>query len=1469
MLRNNIIKRAIAFLFALILVFTFVPFYVVDANNTNFFITFTGTNENRVVNYTVKQDGEVVDGATQLAVSKEVAVDEDKDVEVYVFASTNESDFETTCPDGWNESEQGYTKVIAASDIVNGLTINATDFFKAKAYKVKLETNIDSGRVSFNGTQVNLTNKKGEIVPSDSNNVLVFKPGIGHYVSGISYRVEGQAETNVEFSDVTLLNDGSIQIDITDIVTNMKAVDAINPGLIKCTYSDVGAIEANVESSPNWNHGNAYIKLNNKYYTSGDLNLTGLYCNGQGKEYYTFDNLTLSKESRTWVYQLNLSAADYDETISRFYLNWANDSNGPTVKVDGQNVSTTYTQYIKGDAVDKAIAFSVEDDHVNVESVVWSDTSVGDIDNVDWTTNKIVADSQGKYILPVDFDGDADEATYYIYTRDTLGNKNSVSIIAKKDADAPVVTSSWDKADDTISGKIRSIFSHKNTDVVNVTFTAQDDESGTSKIVVMDKNNKVIGQKDVNSQNDNIITIENVPMDAVTDYKVKVYDKVGNFDEYGYKATLDRKPCSIKVDVVAGTTMKLHKESDDIYFVKTNGETLDGIINVNVADELTAVKTFNVKNESGDIIKSFVYDSLDKKLTAKFENIVLSELTDADNNGIYEAIIETEDQVGNDDIKVISLITDDAEPEILNYSKSKPQTYDGGMRGNGTFVVKVLDEWIADKASAGDKQRDKASSIKEVIYKFVGEDLSGDSVSGTVVDNSFPNTTFQGLAVPTDFKGYVEISAVDNVGNTTTSYTEGIINTNKNNGNATINIEDAAVWDDKGNPLYNHAVNVGLNATDNFAYISKITCSINASDAPEANVIDAVVFEADNSITSNKKITVPVDIDSNDITITFKVYDTCGNAKEYTKTISIDKTAPVIEMSYDNNDADSGNKFKANRIGTIKIVDRNFNPDNFKIDVTASNGASPSLSNWDTYINEEDPKQNTYISRISFVEDGDYEVSMSFVDKANNSANIIGKQQFSIDKTAPIVEVAFDNNDMLNDSYYAAGRTATITVREHYFDPNRIVVNGLATIDGRNIAFPGMSGWTNDGDVHTAKITFSSDGDYEFTINAADQSGNVSPQFVVGKFTIDQTIPVITFGGVEENSANKDAVEPTVTFEDINYDPDNVNITLTGANSGHVNFANGASDANNGQTFVFSDFAYEKEVDDIYTLTATITDKAGNQYEDSFSFSVNRFGSNYILDDTVKGINGKYIKEPVDVVLTETNVNSLTNGNSRLVVSTNGNAETLSNGADYQVAQSGGSGTWSRYVYTIDKSVFAGDGTYIVSVYSEDEAGNVNENNAEGKDAEIKFGVDSTKPEVVLTNLENDGNYNETSYDVIANVSDNLVLENVKVSVDGKDVDVKQSGDNYGFTIPESSSKRTIVVTAEDAAGNRTEQEISGVLVSTNAFVRFMGNTPAVVAAVAGVITVAAGGIFVAANGGVAGAKAAISTGIKIKFKKK
>ena len=64
-----------------------------------------------------------------------------------------------------------------------------------------------------------------------------------------------------------------------------------------------------------------------------------------------------------------------------------------------------------------------------------------------------------------------------------------------------------------------------------------------------------------------------------------------------------------------------------------------------------------------------------------------------------------------------------------------------------------------------------------------------------------------------------------------------------------------------------------------------------------------------------------------------------------------------------------------------------------------------------------------------------------------------------------------------------------------------------------------------------------------------------------------------------------------------------------------------------------------------------------------------------------------------------------------------------------------------HYTYMVFAKNFADDGVYRLTFHSEDAAGNVAENTLDTKDAEVGFGVDATKPNIVVENLENGVTY--------------------------------------------------------------------------------------------------------------------------------
>lgn len=600
--------------------------------------------------------------------------------------------------------------------------------------------------------------------------------------------------------------------------------------------------------------------------------------------------------------------------------------------------------------------------------------------------------------------------------------------------------------------------------------------------------------------------------------------------------------------------------------------------------------------------------------------------------------------------------------------------------------------------------------------------------------------------------------------------------------------------------------------------------------------------ERDRNLVTQMKKTINVTNNSNDIVVEVKLTDRAGNTTTKNISFSIDTTQPVIEVTYDKDvvpDAKYTNFFKDARTATVTIKERNFNEEGVKYNIESTDGVIPVLSQWTKQDVEEgqNPDGTVYTATITYEADGDYTFKIECTDQAGNKAESFEPHTFTIDRTLPTVSVTYDNMSALNGNYFRADRTATITIVEHNFDPDRVQVDGKAADNGAAVAFPAISAWTNNGDVHTATIHYGADARYTFDIAFADMAGNSIADYTPEEFYVDKTAPTLEIGGVADRSANNGTVAPFITFTDTNYNPNAITYTLVGVNNGTVTYDSSLADVANGQTVTFADFERVQQVDDIYTLTATMTDMAGNETTASITFSANRFGSVYDLSAMQKQ-NGKYLQTEENIVFTEVNVDTLKSGETKIKLTKNGTPRDLVEGKDYTIAVSGGNGQWSQYVYTISKSLFTDDGRYSISVYSVDAAGNINENIDETKNAEISFGIDKTKPVIVPIDFESNTQYPVEVKTVSVEIKDNLVLEGVKIYLNGAEIQYTNDGETYTFDIPEMNEKQNVRIVAVDAAGNEYELSVEDFLVSTNVFVRWYNNTPLFVGSIVGIAVV-------------------------------
>lgn len=903
----------------------------------------------------------------------------------------------------------------------------------------------------------------------------------------------------------------------------------------------------------------------------------------------------------------------------------------------------------------------------------------------------------------------------------------------------------------------------------------------------------------------------------------------------------------------------------DVEFTVTAGDVDSGIRNT----------TISINDK--ELININYYDdvNVDKETHNEVYNVTTAD-ADVAADGSYTIKVSVTDNAGNVNDTYSQTIYKDVEAPYITGFDFVPEKYVEGKEDTASVQVTDYGFYFKEDTNVVISSSDKAPSagIKSITYYTVDYTNNVNGVASPQVTELVNKDGQITITVPANFKGQIYAKATDNVNNVTDSFVNPnsaiVESEEKHKEEEHIAFEKAETTyttnGENATELYANDVDVKLTVTDTYSGIREIEWSVVAPYDTENNQSGKVTLNNDktikdgtetdweqtksevNLVTEMQK-TITVKNNSNDIVVKVKMTDRAGNTSEEQIKFSIDKKAPEITIVYGEDevhDETYTDFFNTKRTATITVKERNFRASDVVFAITNTDKTIPTVdlkkdATWTTTEDAENPDETIHVATVPYTVDGDYTFDMSYKDNAENPANVIEQHKFTIDMTKPAVTVVYDNNSAQNGNYYKADRTATITIKEHNFDAERVKVIGVATDNGTATTFPTTSAWKDNGDdTHTATIAYTADSKYTFDIEFNDKANNSIDDYVAEEFYVDKTAPNLSISGVADKSANNGDIIPVITYSDTNFNKDAVTIELSGANNGKVDYKGAYADITNGQTYTYENFEKVQKVDDIYTLAAKLTDKAGNETTMTITFSANRFGSVYDLNN-VKDIITKYLQTEQDIVFTETNVDSLEREGIVLKLTKNGTPTTLVEGTDYTVDVSGGNGQWSVYKYTVKKSLFKDDGRYSISIYSKDAAGNVNENIDESKEAEISFGIDKTEPVVIPIDLESGKQYPVEGKKVTIDIKDNLVLENVKIYLNDKEIEYTVEGESYTFFVPESNSVQDVKVVAVDAAGNTYELNVEDFLVSTNIFVRWYNNTPLFIGSIVGVVLLGVG----------------------------
>jgi hypothetical protein len=606
------------------------------------------------------------------------------------------------------------------------------------------------------------------------------------------------------------------------------------------------------------------------------------------------------------------------------------------------------------------------------------------------------------------------------------------------------------------------------------------------------------------------------------------------------------------------------------------------------------------------------------------------------------------------------------------------------------------------------------------------------------------------------------------------------------------------------------------------------------------------IVDASRETTYSVRIPANATYNQNNLAFTAEVSDTVGNVSGHTTSapFAIDTIAPEVTAVFDNNNALNDRYFKAARRATITVFDRNYNPN--ALDIYIPDGGT--IVSKDTVagsITSNDTDKTPHTIVIAFTSENDYRFGVAAADQAGNgsggyeatSYTGAATRDFVIDLTAPTITVSYDNNDVRNGKYFNAARAATIAIDEHNFRGSDVVVT--ATRDGAAVA---AGGFNDPGDAHSAVLNASLEGDYALEVAYTDLAGNEATQIsytgaAAREFTVDTTAPVVEFSDdVADHKAYNDVVEPVVTLTDRNYDGGGKQISVTGVKTGAGNANVSYAVITDGERGTIVDLAHTPENDDIYTVSAELTDLAGNSSDATLTYSVNRFGSTWLIDGATKAlVDGRYAQAAPDVVIHEINVNEVSEYS--ISFAHGGNLTTLDD-SDYSVGKTGGDSSWHENTYTIDATNFGAEGLYEVTVSSTDSAGNSSSNRAprvQDSAAPVDFIVDATPPTLVITGIEDGGSYATEVLSAVIDAEDNIALESVEVYLNDASSpsatftaeQFESNGGKVNYDISASGERQKVSVRAFDRAGNEKEAlVVENIFVNPDGFLQLMAKTP-------------------------------------------
>lgn len=1171
---------------------------------------------------------------------------------------------------------------------------------------------------------------------------------------------------------------------------------------------------------------------------------------------------TLSEDKQSFYFQINAKKSDY-----KIYYIWAYDSVGNKVRVPAEflvkiDKDAPIVNLVKKMPADNwtnqqiYMEFAASDGEAMSSSgiqAVYYNRGVEDkripIDMATFVDGRFsIRTPLGENTIPTPM-----SETYYVWVVDKAGNvSEKEKVEVNIDVQEPMIT----KAELTVLNQVNNESQVANyehglysNDMVVVSVSAEDlgISSGVHEILLY-RENEILQRQKVNEDGQASFLLQ---VGFTGKLSFASTDYAGNESKPVLLQAVNSKYRNSILCIEQQLPAIAFETGKPVYYDTNEKEWYHDKVDFTfkLMDEKSGVATCEVFVNGVQVKKGIDGKLLQEQLEKTYQKQVSLQITVGDKkvvepqeDGSYVVDIVCTDYAGNKIKKTKKLYIDDVKPKVSKFIF----TAKGVQEGNHEPVEKDRYGYYFTEAVKVDiyaVDLGASSGVKVIRYYLMDYSKDSKGVRSREITKKVDSENKISFVIQANFKGQIYASAIDNTNNVSARDVkpQGVIielgQADSESAKVDFQMDETSWNTGNGQRLYNKETNVVFVVEDSFNGIKEICWSVSSTSDKKGNYSGKIAIDqygfytgdtsyvtiADKELNLVTKVEgrIPVTNNSNDILVKVKVVDRANRVLEREILLSIDKTKPVIEISFEDGDRDS-KYYNHARKAVLTVTERNFEPSKIRIIAKTSNGKQANLGQWNSYGGgSSDFTKHEMV--VTFEEDGAYEFYVEGTDVAQNAIDTMERLTFVIDKDLPKVSVSFE--DGKEGRYYNRARVALITVSDINFSKDAMEVLGVALVENKVTAYPKCEIMGESNNNYTYKISFKEDGEYSLGVRVKDLAGNMVELTEVSSFIIDTKAPTVEITGVENQMAYASNVVPILMIVDENYDEEQVDIQIQGIRNKTLGIVPEKSNITNGESIRIDCFPKDESMDDIYTMTVKVCDQAGNETIQEILFSVNRYGSSYRIGDGVKEKIGKYFMEEFEVHIYEVNANELNPEEicAKLVV--NGVPRELSLGAQYQVKDVSEHKGWYEYEYVFDKSLFEQEGMYQILLSSVDMAGNLNETINEKKVVTLNFGIDKTPPVTIPLNIQNKETYGVENRKVSIKVSDNLILEKVQIYLNDQEIAYEVSEENYTFDVPSKNTRQRIRVVATDAAGNMEVKDINDFYVTTSMWIQWKNNS--------------------------------------------